>query len=113
MERCSTIAESAFYIPSCSSSLSFEIKPKWGSLPAYDLTILFTRNPMHDAERIHCRYCMQQFQKVASGKFTTQSTYCPLNLFSHDPDKQLHAMDALLKTAQNNLVFLLNHHKVC
>ena len=71
---------SAFYLPLSSTSYSFEIKPKWGSLPKSCLLVI-TRYPMHDGERVYCRYCMQQYQKVMSGKIHQHSSYCPLKLF--------------------------------
>lgn len=74
--------------------------------------LVITRYPMHDAERIHCRYCMQQYQKVMSGKFHQHSSYCPLKLFSINRDEQIQAMESLFETSQNNLVFRLNGCKV-
>ena len=65
------------------------------------------RHPMHEAEKTMCRYCMQQYQKVRSGKVNTISKYCPLKLFG-SPLEQLDALCCLFQTPQNNLVFSID-----
>ena len=65
------------------------------------------RHPLHEAEKTMCRYCMQQYQKVRSGKVSAISKYCPLKLFD-SPLEQLDALCCLFQTPQNNLVFSID-----
>ncbi|KDQ61128.1 hypothetical protein JAAARDRAFT_573112 [Jaapia argillacea MUCL 33604] len=59
-----------------------EIKPKWGFLPS----------PSHLSpeslliKRTTCRYCMHSHLKSLRGEATAEA-YCPLDLFSGDPDR--------------------------
>ncbi|KAK8824963.1 hypothetical protein WA538_005628 [Blastocystis sp. DL] len=94
------------YLPVSASSgnpvLSFELKPKWGSLP---------RHPMDPIETEMCRYCIQQCQKLRSGKVHEHSCFCPIELFG-SPLKRLHALVSLLQTPQNNLSLRVNGERV-
>lgn len=65
------------------------------------------RHPLHEAEKTMCRYCIQQYQKVRSGKVSAISKYCPLKLFD-SPLEQLDALCCLFQTPQNNLVFSID-----
>ena len=80
------------------------------TFPLYKLTL--SRNPMHEAETIHCRYCIQQYQKLAEGKFQTHSSYCPLHLFSSDPANQVKAFQSFFSTSQNNFMCRVNGDRV-
>ena len=70
------------------------------------------RNPIIEAEKIECRYCIQQYQKLVSGKFTSHSSYCPLKLFSQQYEDQIQAIQALFETGQNNLIFYIDGCRV-
>ena len=57
---------------------------------------------MDPIETEMCRYCIQQCQKLRSGKVHEHSCFCPIELFG-SPLKRLHALVSLLQTPQNNL----------
>ena len=89
----SYLVEDAMYIPHRQSSVvTFEIKPKWGSLPLH---------PIEAVEQTKCRFCIQQYKKLRSGKATSLSLYCPLRLFSTATNQMQSFLD-LMKTPQNN-----------
>ncbi|KAK8807586.1 hypothetical protein WA171_000540 [Blastocystis sp. BT1] len=96
----SFLMEDASYIPSLLDSItySFELKPKWGDLP---------KNPLSKAEKVMCRHCIQQYQKLRMGKVKEISQFCPIQLFG-DSKSQLTALMALFQTPQNNFVFRVN-----
>lgn len=76
--------------------LCVELKPKWCFLPdaaAVDAPI---------KSRV-CRFCMHQRLKLARGDIERVSEFCPIALSSADPARVRAAVDALLRTPQNNL----------
>ncbi|KAK8833154.1 hypothetical protein WA577_002768, partial [Blastocystis sp. JDR] len=101
----SELVDNAFFLGRDDSAshpiYSFEIKPKWGSLP---------KHPLHSAEKTACRFCIQQYQKLQSGKFSVLSQYCPLKLFGI-PAEQVDALCSMLRVPQNNLVFSINGNR--
>ena len=108
----SKLVDNAFYLGreewNSHPIYSFEIKPKWGSLPKWEYKfILICRHPLHPAEKTTCRFCIQQYQKLHSGKFSVLSQYCPLKLFG-TPLEQVDALCSMLHVPQNNLVFSIN-----
>ena len=66
---------------------------------------------MKPVEQTMCRHCIQQYQKLRSGKVTEVSQFCPIQLFG-EPASQLKALCALLQTPQNNLVFRKDNQRV-
>ena len=58
----------------------------------------------------HCRFCIQQFQKLRIGKISSLSSYCPLQLFS-SAIGQFQSMLHLFETPQNNLTCFLDGQK--
>ena len=91
------------YIPHRQSSVvTFEIKPKWGSLPQWLLGwSVISSHPIEAVEQTKCRFCIQQYKKLRSGKATSLSLYCPLRLFSTATNQMQSFLD-LMKTPQNN-----------
>ncbi|KAF9577670.1 Inositol-pentakisphosphate 2-kinase, partial [Lunasporangiospora selenospora] len=79
-------------------SICVEIKPKWGFLP----TSAFIREE-HAIKRRKCRFCMYQYSKIHLGIEDDKSEYCPIDLFSGEDPLVQGALDALVKTPQNNL----------
>lgn len=69
------------------------------------------RNPLSKAEKVMCRHCIQQYQKLRMGKVKEISQFCPIQLFG-DSKSQLTALMALLQTPQNNFVFRVNGEHV-
>uniref|UniRef100_S4RD21 Inositol-pentakisphosphate 2-kinase n=1 Tax=Petromyzon marinus TaxID=7757 RepID=S4RD21_PETMA len=69
--------------------------PKCGFLPGATSVV----NPL---KRRVCRYCMQQYLKVANGKCRQVSDYCPLDLYSGDGSRMSFAIRSLMKNSQNN-----------
>lgn len=69
------------------------------------------RHPLNDTEKVMCRHCIQQYQKLQIGKVKEVSQFCPIQLFG-DSRSQLSALIALLKTPQNNFVFRMNGERV-
>lgn len=111
----SELVDNAFYLGRDDSAshpiYSFEIKPKWGSLPKQEWECLvIARHPLHPAEKTACRFCIQQYQKLESGKFSVLSQYCPLKLFG-TPAEQVDALCSMLRVPQNNLVFSINGNR--
>ena len=70
-----------------------------------------TSHPMDPIETEMCRYCIQQCQKLRSGKVHEHSCFCPIELFG-SPLKRLHALVSLLQTPQNNLSLRVNGERV-
>lgn len=66
---------------------------------------------MDPIERKMCRHCIQQCQKLRSGKVRERSRFCPVELFG-GPLERLHALLSLLKTPQNNLSLRVNGERV-
>ena len=79
-------------------TLSVEIKPKCGFIP---------NSPYIDPSRAIkysvCHYCMLQKSKVKEGKYKRQSKYCPLDLFSRDPQRVMYSLECLVSDPQNNV----------
>ncbi|KAG9508835.1 Inositol-pentakisphosphate 2-kinase, partial [Fragariocoptes setiger] len=73
-------------------TISVEIKPKQGFLPI----------TMPDANNSTCIYGMTQYLKLAKGRITRISQYCPLDLFSGCPERMRQALRSLIHTPQNN-----------
>ncbi|PRP81985.1 hypothetical protein PROFUN_10479 [Planoprotostelium fungivorum] len=73
-----------------------EIKPKWGDLP---VSHYHTKEETPRA----CKYCMQQHMKFHHGEIEAISGYCPLDLFSQEPDRIRAAISSLIAQPQNNL----------
>ena len=72
--------------------------------------MVISRHPLHPAEKEACRFCIQQYQKLQSGKFSVLSQYCPLKLFG-TPAEQVDALCSMLRVPQNNLVFSVNGNR--
>ncbi|KAI8357796.1 inositol-pentakisphosphate 2-kinase [Blakeslea trispora] len=68
---------------STSSTLVFELKPKWGFKPKFG----------HPKKQAYCRYCMHSHlrQQMTYG-------YCPLDLYSDDPIRIGRALKILFET---------------
>ena len=119
IQQFSELVENVSYIPNSSfdgkqTLYSFELKPKWGSFPKYggDFDLhLRCRHPMKPVEQIMCRHCIQQYQKLRSGKVVEVSQFCPIQLFG-EPANQLKALCALLQTPQNNLILRKDGQRV-
>ena len=79
-------------------TFSVEIKPKCGFLPS---SSYITKD--HSVRTSVCYYCMLQELKVAEGKYTRKSCYCPVNLLSGDPQRMIYALESLVLDPQNNL----------
>ena len=90
--------ESSFEITTPYPTLSVELKPKCGFLPV---------SPLIDSARtvkyFVCTYCMLQKLKVKEGKYSRESTYCPLDLFSRDCRRVKKSLKGLVSDPQNNL----------
>ena len=69
------------------------------------------RNPLSEAEKVMCRHCIQQYQKLRIGKVKEMSQFCPIQLFG-ESKSQLIALMTLLQTPQNNFVFRMNGEHV-
>ncbi|KAJ1964098.1 hypothetical protein GGI12_001644 [Dipsacomyces acuminosporus] len=85
-------------------TVTVEIKPKWGFLPSSDH--ISRRNAIK--HRV-CRYCMYQYLKHGSERV---STFCPLDLFSENRPRVLHALQCLSLSPQNNLHVFVDGHNV-
>ncbi|GJJ69074.1 inositol-pentakisphosphate 2-kinase [Entomortierella parvispora] len=79
-------------------SIAVEIKPKWGFLTKSE----FIRKDQEIKKR-KCRFCMYQHQKKQKGQESHLSEYCPIDLFSGEESLVHYALDALVRTPQNNL----------
>lgn len=79
-------------------TFSVEIKPKCGFIP----TSSYIKKE-HFVKLSTCHYCMLQRTKVAEGKYTRPSQYCPVNLFSGDINRVFFALQSLVLDPQNNL----------
>ncbi|KAI9019504.1 inositol-pentakisphosphate 2-kinase [Phycomyces nitens] len=74
------------------STLTIEIKPKWGFKP-------MSRHisSHHSIKQRMCRYCMHSHLR------NRQTDYCPLDLYSNDPSRMRHAIGSLLETSGDQL----------
>ncbi|KAJ3278875.1 hypothetical protein HK104_001956 [Borealophlyctis nickersoniae] len=80
------------------STLSVELKPKWGFRPASSSETLKLRT---------CRYCMHQYYKLQHDAAHSVNSFCPLDLYSGDANRMREGFRVLGKNPQNNLkVFL-------
>ncbi|KAI9005355.1 inositol-pentakisphosphate 2-kinase [Gaertneriomyces semiglobifer] len=84
--------------------ISFEIKPKWGFLP--------TSCRVSQLKRSTCRYCMHQQLKAAQDDAHTPNGFCPLDLFSHSPERMRHSLSCLFRNPQNNLKLFVNGRRL-
>ena len=74
-------------------AICVEIKPKCGLLPAGP--------PLTEAAPGRCRFCLRvSMKESASG---AHSAYCPLDLYSAEPERVHKALGALLDVPHNNL----------
>ncbi|KNC96013.1 hypothetical protein, variant [Spizellomyces punctatus DAOM BR117] len=78
--------------------IAVEIKPKWGFLPVSPVI-----NPAHSVKYTTCRYCMHQHWKGRKHEHHIQSSFCPLDLYSKDPQRVRTSLKSLLRSPQNNL----------
>ncbi|KAI8324701.1 DUF941-domain-containing protein [Martensiomyces pterosporus] len=85
-------------------TVTVELKPKWGFLPT-------SRHiSKHSAVKLRvCRYCMHQYLKHDGERV---SQFCPLDLFSGNRSRILHALDCLSASPQNNLRIFVNGHSI-
>ena len=81
-----------------SPTFCVEIKPKCGYLPESPFI-----SSEHNIKYTVCHYCMLQKLKVKEGKYSRESCYCPLDLFSEDTDRVFFALKSLVRDPQNNL----------
>ncbi|XP_041458412.1 inositol-pentakisphosphate 2-kinase-like isoform X1 [Lytechinus variegatus] len=79
------------------STLTVELKPKLGYIPTHHIS-----SPEIEDQPV-CLFCMQQILKRKEGQWNYTSKYCPVNLFSGDPERMRQAIEGLFKTPQNNL----------
>ncbi|KAL4265343.1 Inositol-pentakisphosphate 2-kinase [Pleurotus pulmonarius] len=71
--------------------LAVEIKPKWGFLPSpKHLTTTTSSVKTHT-----CRFCMHVHLKVLQGDTDVSVGYCPLDLFSGNPERIKLALESL------------------
>ncbi|GAM24665.1 hypothetical protein SAMD00019534_078400 [Acytostelium subglobosum LB1] len=82
-----------------SSCITVEIKPKCGFVPCSK----YLSDQTSDIKLHNCRYCMHQQLKLKDGSIHHISSYCPLDLFSGDAERQRRAIRALIECPQNNL----------
>lgn len=99
----------------CGPTISVEIKPKQGFLPVNQ--IIKNRNS-NCCERFgfglenNCLYGLTQYLKLAQGRTSQISGYCPVNLFSGCPIRMKDAIGQLLIHPQNNLRIFKNLSQV-
>ncbi|KAF9364006.1 Inositol-pentakisphosphate 2-kinase [Mortierella sp. NVP85] len=84
-------------------SIALEIKPKWGFISR---SAFIPRN--RDIKKRKCRFCMHQYYKLVSEQEASLSEYCPIDLFSYEEALVQDALEALVKTPQNNLRLFLD-----
>ncbi|KAG0051623.1 Inositol-pentakisphosphate 2-kinase [Gryganskiella cystojenkinii] len=84
--------------PDNAPSVAVEIKPKWGFLTKSEFIL-----KDQSIKKRKCRFCMYQHQKREKGQENHLSEYCPINLFSGEEGLVQDALEALIRTPQNNL----------
>lgn len=84
--------------------ISVEIKPKQGFLsPMHRLVMKSNMNDqITNKVRNCCLYGSTQQLKLARGRITQTSGYCPINLFSGCPIKMKNSLEELIHNPQNN-----------
>lgn len=88
----------------CGPTISVEIKPKQGFLPMHRLAMKSSINDQFALKmRNCCIYGSTQYLKLARGRISHCSNYCPINLFSGCPIKMKTALEELISNPQNNL----------
>lgn len=70
---------------------SVEIKPKAGWITP------------NERKYPKCTYCLNQYIKLQNNDITEISKYCPMDLFSGDPNRLKYSIKCLFETPQNNL----------
>ncbi|KAI9021881.1 inositol-pentakisphosphate 2-kinase [Hyaloraphidium curvatum] len=104
--------------PLDSMTLAVEIKPKWGFLPfscgpPRSSLPPFVSDESYRTKRNTCRYCMHHFLK--RGRLPA---YCPLDLYSGQPQRRAKALAALAAEASsggelfNNLRVFVDGHRL-
>jgi len=88
-----------------SSVLCIEIKPKWGFLPT---SHSYLNQEYSSLKTCYCRYCMHQYTKLSQNQISSISNYCPIDLFSNDPNRQMYSIVELLCNPQNNIKIYCN-----
>ncbi|KAN0021823.1 hypothetical protein ACTFIU_003968 [Dictyostelium citrinum] len=83
-----------------SKVICIEIKPKWAFLPK---SHNYMNKELLDVKLNKCRYCMHQQLKLKEGSIDEISSYCPLDLFSGDYDRQKQSIINMIHHPQNNL----------
>lgn len=85
-------------------TISIEIKPKQGFLPISRNAMKPSANDQSNMNtRNCCIYGSTQLLKLARGRITKTSRYCPINLFSGCPIRMKGALEELIRNPQNNL----------
>lgn len=85
-------------------TISVEIKPKQGFLPIHRLAMKSSINEQQTKKpRNCCIYGSNQNLKLARGRISHASDYCPINLFSGCPIRMKSALEELIHNPQNNL----------
>ncbi|KAM9969703.1 hypothetical protein ACTFIR_001539 [Dictyostelium discoideum] len=83
-----------------SKVICIEIKPKWAFLPRPHK---YMNKELLDVKLNKCRYCMHQQLKLKEGSIDEISSYCPLDLFSGDCNRQKQSIINMIHHPQNNL----------
>lgn len=78
-------------------TFSVEIKPKCGFLPSGSHV-----STERGLKQSVCTFCLYQPLKLSNGSRKELSGYCPIDLFSGDPDRMKFAFRNLFQTPQNN-----------
>ncbi|CAL8071798.1 unnamed protein product [Orchesella dallaii] len=81
--------------PSSQSDYCIEIKPKQGWWPNS------MKMKIGDLPSL-CTYCLNQFLKLKRAKISSRTSYCPLDLFSGNPQRMIAAVTSLIANPQNN-----------